>query len=117
LEDLIEVEKGILLDMDGTLADTLGVLYKAYCELLNEFGAIPTHSEFESLAGETIEQAISSLKSKHKIPIAETELISRHRVLYADKHMRCPPTPGALEFLQVANRKGIPCCLVTSAKS
>ena len=109
------LEKGFLLDMDGTLADTLGVLYGAYCELLYEFKAIPTYSEFESLSGGTIEEAIHIIKSKHSILESKTELMSIHRALYSDKHMRCPPTPGAVEFLEVAHGKGIPCCLVTSA--
>ena len=109
------VKKGILLDMDGTLADTLGVLYEAYCELLHGYGAVPTYSELESLSGSTIEQAIHDIKSKHYISATEEELISRHRTLYARKHMRCSPTQGAVEFLEAAHGKGIPCCLVTSA--
>lgn len=109
------LEKGFLLDMDGTLANTLGVLYDAYCELLHEFNAIPTYSEFESLSDGTIEESIHIIKSKHSIFATKTELISHYRALYADKHMRCLPTPGAFEFLEVAHGKGIPCCLVTSA--
>lgn len=57
--------KALLIDLDGTLADSSPFLYKAYASVLKKRGLNPTKEEYSSLCGPTIYEAASILQKKY----------------------------------------------------
>jgi len=59
--------KALLIDLDGTIADSLPYLYKSYETLLKKRGLTPSREEFIELTGATIEEAALFLENKYQI--------------------------------------------------
>jgi putative hydrolase of the HAD superfamily len=60
--------KALLIDLDGTLVDSLVALYEFYQRFMAENGCVGTIKEFMSLQGGSIEEAIAQLHQTHQWP-------------------------------------------------
>ena len=106
--------RGLFLDLDGTLADTLPMLRRAYRDFLARFGASGSEREFESLNGPPIPEIVARLKTVHRLPGTAVELTARYRSLLDEAHRAAPPQDGAAELLTAARAHGWTAAVVTS---
>lgn len=101
--------KALLVDLDGTLADTIPYLYKAYCDFLAPHGVAGTHEEFQSLNGLTKGEVLQQLAATHSL--------QGHLDFHIDHdYPSCPVFPFARECLLYAKERGLKIAIVTSAK-
>ena len=108
--------KGLLLDLDGTLADTIPALKAVYHEFLGRRGAKGTDQEFWSLAGCSILTCMQALRDNHGIMDDAAELARDYYALVDDLYAaKAEPMPGARELLDHAQEQGIKVAVVTSS--
>lgn len=106
--------RGLFLDLDGTLADTLGVLRQAYRDFLARFGAAGSEREFESLNGPPIPEIVARLQTVHRLPGTVTELTALYRSLMEEAHDVAAPHEGAAELVNAAHERRWVVAVVTS---
>src|SRR5580704_17524657 len=59
--------RGLFLDLDGTLADSLGVLRCVYFRFLREFNREGSDAEFDRLNGPKLSEIIGALQTKYHL--------------------------------------------------
>ncbi len=106
--------RGLFLDLDGTLADTLGVLRQTYRDFLARFGAAGSEREFESLNGPPIPEIVARLKARHHLSGDAAELTTLYRSLMTEAHAAASPHDGAAALLSAARARGWVVAVVTS---
>jgi len=108
--------KGVLIDLDGTLIDSLKIYEKAYQILFKNFG-IEVNQDFFKNSGESpIELARRIYESyKDKLNISFEEFISLREKILNDLIPEIKFTPGAKEFLDYVKDKNFKVGLVTSS--
>ena len=108
--------RGLLIDLDGTLADSLPAMRDAYEAFLGAYERSGTADEFNRLNGPGLPEIVRILKETHRLPDSEDVLLDRYRSeieqLYA---VAVKPNVGAVELLALADERGVRCVLVTSA--
>lgn len=108
--------KAILIDLDGTLADTIPVLYETYRQFMTHRGLNGTPEEFATLMGPTIPQVVDILRSKYHWPETPERLVQDYwHLLSSIYSSHLGLFPGAREFIQHLRNRGIKIGLVTSA--
>lgn len=107
--------KGLFLDLDGTLADSLALLRGVYDEFLRQFGCTGSAAEFQDLIGPPIPVVVARLQEAHRLPGAAEELVARYHALIAKVHGAAPPAEGAREVLERAQERSWTVAVVTSA--
>lgn len=111
-----KVLKAILIDLDGTLADTIPVLYETYLQFMAHRGLKGSKDEFADLMGPTIPQVVDILRTKYHWPESSETLTRQYWHLLAtiySEHLGL--FPGAREFIQHLKKRGVKIALVTSA--
>jgi HAD superfamily hydrolase (TIGR01509 family) len=108
--------RALLVDLDGTLADTLPVLVTIYERFLHGFGVEPSMDEFAELNGVPIRDAIDTLRRRHAFP-GETQSLTRDYEAAIDvEYLAAPAQTGARELLSTARRLGWRRGVVTSGR-
>jgi HAD superfamily hydrolase (TIGR01509 family) len=108
------MSRGLFLDLDGTLADSLGVMRQAYGRFLRRVGAAPSDEEFESLNGPPLPEIVRLLKARWEIEGAESDLLGVYEALVDEAYEAVAPADHALEALTAARRRGWIVGVVTS---
>ena len=107
----------VLVDLDGTLVDSIEYLFQAYLNFLKDFEIKGTKKEFNSLNGPNLNQIIEILKKDHKIKGTEKILFQKYlkklKLVYKNE---IKLFPDSLEFLNYLINKKIKIGLVTSSK-
>ena len=106
--------RGLFLDLDGTLADSLGLLRGAYHGFLARFGAVGSEAEFQSLNGPPLADIVATLRRSHGLVPEVGDLLDLYAGLIARDHAAVPPAPGARAVLERARQKGWVVAVVTS---
>ena len=106
--------KGLFVDLDGTLADSLPVMRLAYAAFLNRFGKVGSDAEFDRLNGPTLAYIVASLAENHGLPLPADELIAVYRDTIRSAYKDVSPHAGAKELLETATGVGLKICVVTS---
>ncbi len=105
----------VLLDLDGTLADSLGALRSAYCDFLSGLEICPNEQEFQDLKGPSLNEIVRTLKNRYSLVPSEETLQKRYLAIVEDKYAReVNPLPGAIELLNALMRAGYALALVSS---
>lgn len=108
--------KGVLIDFDGTLVDSIEDLYLIYCNFLKNFKSEGTREEFTALNGPSINEIIEILLQKHQLSEKSEKLLEHYWNLLIQYYQNvAKPTKGALEFIKNMKEKGKTILLVTSA--
>jgi HAD superfamily hydrolase (TIGR01509 family) len=107
--------RGLLLDLDGTLADSVPALRAVYFAFLAELGATGTDAEFARLNGPPLAKIIQLLKDAHDLRDEPAVLLSRYSDMIARAHQTAPPAGGASELLLEARTRGWKIAVVTSS--
>ncbi|MEK7245708.1 MAG: HAD family phosphatase, partial [Pseudomonadota bacterium] len=106
--------RALLLDLDGTLADSLGVMKVVYRRFMQEEGLTPTDAEFDRLNGPTLAEGVRILKHIHGMAAPEAELLARYQALVEEVYGSVPPSAGARALLEAAKVRGLTVGVVTS---
>lgn len=107
----------ILVDFDGTLIDSIGSLFDAYCRFLRLYGQKGSKDEFNSLNGPSVLEVVGILKVKYNISDEIDELYRKYNQLIAESYANSSPFADADKFLSFIHAKGIKLILVTSSRS
>lgn len=107
--------RGLFLDLDGTLADSLPAMEAAYRALLRRFGREGSAAEFQSLNGPPATVIVERVAKAHALAVPREELLAIYRELVAQAHAAAPPAGGAREVLERARKQAWTVALVTSA--
>jgi HAD superfamily hydrolase (TIGR01509 family) len=108
--------KAVLLDLDGTIANSLPNLYKHYDKFLKFFGREGSPEEFELLNGPSMPEIMAALKARHQLPASLDSLAPAYiQQLIKAYGTEVPLFEGAREFIHNMTEKGIQLALVTSA--
>ena len=107
----------VFVDLDGTLADSLTVLWDLYCDFMDLIGREGTREEFAELNGPSLPEVVAILQERYQIPGNIDELVGYYmtevRRRYNDD---MELYPGAKQFIQRVQAAGWKLCLVTSGE-
>jgi HAD superfamily hydrolase (TIGR01509 family) len=106
---------GLFLDLDGTLADSLSIMYEVYEQFLQKFCFKGNPQEFSQLNGMPLSKIIKVLKIKYKLIPDIINLQSAYEALIQEAYVNVTPNHGAEKLLKVATKKNIKISVVTSA--
>lgn len=104
----------LLLDLDGTLADSLGVMKTVYRRFMEGEGLTPSDAEFDRLNGPPIAECVRIIKDAHRLAPPHAELLARYQTLVDKVYASVPPSAGARELLAAAKARGWAVGVVTS---
>jgi HAD superfamily hydrolase (TIGR01509 family) len=108
--------KYLFLDFDGTLVDTLGLLYQFYLSFLAGFGQRGSRQEFEELNGCASWEVMQRLRERYGLqPTVEQLLLTQRARLLQLYATQVHLFPGAAQFLEHSRQQGLRLLLVTSA--
>jgi len=111
------VQRGLFLDLDGTLADSLPFMRQIYQQFLDGFGCHGSDEEFESLNGPPLPQLVAQLRQAHGLESPVESLILTYRSLLDEHYMSVPAAPGAAALLRAANERSWTAAVVTSSSA
>lgn len=106
----------IFFDLDGTLADSLEIMYCAYLEFLTKYGVEGNKDEFIKLNGPSISEIVYFIKKKYKIKKKTNFLIADYKSIiekYFSKKVK--PMKGSTTLLNKLSERGYNMALVTSS--
>lgn len=104
----------LLVDLDGTLADSLPVMRAVFGAFLARFGIEATDAEFDSLNGPPLETVVARLRDSHCLPGSVSELTAAYMSLVQQHYAGVMPNAGAGALLKGAAAKGWVVAVVTS---
>jgi beta-phosphoglucomutase len=106
----------ILFDLDGTLADSLGAMFRAYLSFLEEFGQNGSRKEFTELNGPSLDQIVGILRKRYRITTSHTLLFKKYTDNVSTIYQtEISPMKEANNVLDVLYRDGYRLGLVTSS--
>jgi HAD superfamily hydrolase (TIGR01509 family) len=106
--------RGLFLDLDGTLADSLGPLRSVYFRFLREFEQEGSDAEFDRLNGPKLSEIIGALQMKYRLPGNSSDLLAIYNRLIDAAYEEVLPQPGSRELIKTATNNGWILTLVTS---
>lgn len=109
------MNRGLLLDLDGVVCDSLPALRQAYRGFLAGLGAEPSDAEFDALNGPPLAEVVRRLAGAHGLAADPEALLADYRARVAEAHAAAGPAAGALEVLREAQDIGWRIAVVTSA--
>jgi beta-phosphoglucomutase len=103
--------------LDGTLVDSMSLLYEVYLAFLRGFGISGSKEEFNSLVGPSIPEVVLRLQKQYQLPHDYTTLLhSYHSTLTRSYVEEIQLFPDAKKFLKFIKKRGLKLLLVTSAQ-
>jgi beta-phosphoglucomutase-like phosphatase (HAD superfamily) len=108
------VRRGIFFDLDGTLADSVGVMRRVFDGFAQSCGREATDAEFDAANGPPMAIFVSALKRAWELPQSLDELQKRYSALIDSAYLDVSPAPGATVTLETAFRNGWSVGVVTS---
>lgn len=106
--------KALFLDLDGTLADSLKVMWQAYSDFCHSFSFAPTREEFARLNGPPLPEVVRLLHEWHNLPSTPDKLYEEYQVIVDTIYLNVAPAPGAALLLQKAKENNCLVAVVTS---
>ena len=93
---------GLFIDLDGTLADSLGVMRAVYGRFLANHGRPASDAEFDSLNGPPLARVVERLTAAHGLDGDPEDLLAEYGRLIDQSYGAVPPTPGVRALLEAA---------------
>jgi HAD superfamily hydrolase (TIGR01509 family) len=108
--------KGIFVDFDGTLVDSLPALWKCYLLFLSHYGISGDNEEFTSLMGPSIYEIAGILREKYSLQPTVEELVKEYEGIVAAAYSTSVVLfPWAIDVLRQLKSKGLRLAVVTAA--
>lgn len=108
-------DKGLLIDLDGTLVDTIESLYHVYLEFLQARNITGTRAEFDTLNGPPLRVITAHLKQTYNFPESVETILEDYQRRIEAALVDAPLMPGADVFIPKAFGEGYRLVLVTSS--
>jgi HAD superfamily hydrolase (TIGR01509 family) len=105
----------VFFDLDGTLVDSIEIMYDVYTNFLRLFDKLGTREEFEKLNGPSLYEIIIFLKSKYKLNLEVDELITKYQTMIEESYIDVIPFEDSLTILKNLNKKNYKLALVSSS--
>jgi HAD superfamily hydrolase (TIGR01509 family) len=102
------------MDFDGTMADSLTVLWQAYSLFARRHGIVPTEVEFQSLNGPPLREIVQILLVDHSLADSAKQLEVEYFEIIQDLYFRVPISKGGRNFLERAVESECKVGIVTS---
>ena len=102
------------MDFDGTLADSLGVLWEAYSKFARRHSFVPTEIEFQSLNGPPLREIVQILHDDHSLNRTAQQLEAEYFEIIKDLYLQVPVSKGGRNFLEQAIKSDCKIGIVTS---
>ncbi len=112
-----QLNKGLFLDFDGTLADSLPVMYELYEKFVKQHNGNPARQEFDYLNGPPTQEVILYLKKTHLMEGSLNDLLDEYSDLRDQLKNKICPAAGALALLNAGREKKYKVAIVTSSNS
>jgi HAD superfamily hydrolase (TIGR01509 family) len=109
------VRRGLFLDLDGTLADSLSVMQAVFVAFHARYGLTCTDADFELANGPPLSEIVGGLRSRHGLPGTRDELLAEYWRLIDAEFAGVAAVEGAEELLRVASERGWISAVVTSS--
>jgi HAD superfamily hydrolase (TIGR01509 family) len=106
--------RGLFLDLDGTLAISLGAMRTAFDQFMESHELVSTDEAFEAMNGPPLEQIVINLKQAHGLEEPREKILSQYRQLIENVYHTVSPAPGAEQLLRTAREAGWTRVVVTS---
>lgn len=107
--------KALFLDFDGTLADSIPVLYQTYLGFLKGRGLKGSWEEFCELNGYSMKQIFEVFRQRYGLDARE-DFGELHQQLFIDSYREhIPLFAGTLDFLNSVQAIGVRMVIVTAA--
>ena len=107
--------EALLIDLDGTLADSHDALRACLDAFLARRGIVSRSEDFDALDGVLLGEIPARLQERFAIGEPLDELRCEYEARVADAYAKVAPAAGATELVRGAAAKGIRLVLVTSA--
>lgn len=107
--------RALFLDLDGTLADSLPLLYEVYRQFLHVRGLVGTSAEFEALNGLSLHAICDRLRITHDLEESLDRLVEEYGRALRSVVGDTEPAEGAEAVLRDARALGFSIHVVTSA--
>lgn len=106
--------RALLVDLDGTLADSLSFLYQRYCSFVSSFGGVPSKQEFLEINGPPLLKGIQLLQERHGIAGDPHKFVAQFLDSIEKSYSTFAMMPGAKKVLQWAANEKYKMAVVTS---
>ena len=108
--------RALLIDLDGTIIDSMPALYRTYLNILQERGITGNQEEFDRLTGFSLSEIARALKATYGWKESYEVIFSRYLTLLHHHYVLSPLTfPGVEEVIRYAKQQGMLISLVTSS--
>lgn len=108
--------KAILIDFDGTLANSIPFLYTTYLNFLASYGKEGNLKEFQELTGPKVEQFITTLQKRYQLPLDVEEATSKYKEYLETNYIKeVLPFPDAISTIHKWDWLGRQLGIVTAA--
>lgn len=115
LSERLESSEALFFDFDGTLVDSIPVLYKVYIQFMRNLSLEASLEEFQSLNGPSMLEVIAILQKKHRLEKTPETLYKSYSSLIEEAYgTQVSLLSGVLEFLAAFKDKKL--VIVTSAE-
>jgi phosphoglycolate phosphatase-like HAD superfamily hydrolase len=106
--------RALLLDFDGTLADSLALMWNAYCAFAGRVGIAPTRAEFVALNGPPLAEIVATLCRRYGLALDESRALEIYQQEIDLTASTLTPSHGARLLLETASAFGWLIAIVTS---
>jgi beta-phosphoglucomutase-like phosphatase (HAD superfamily) len=105
----------ILVDFDGTLADSIAALKSTYFEFLTARSRQGSNEEFSELNGPSLKEIVARLSERHQLEGGHEELLAAYMELLETNYAaHVTPFETASAFLIGLSQRGLRAAMVTS---
>jgi HAD superfamily hydrolase (TIGR01509 family) len=109
------IPDALLVDLDGTLADSHPVLWATFEGFLRARGITATQAAFDSLDGARLTEIVVTLRERHGLAEPVERLVRDYQLGLENAYRMIEAAPGAYELVGAARAAGTRLVLVTSA--
>ncbi len=112
----VKPPQALLLDFDGTLADTLPTMRRAYHQFLHTHaGVAGSDAEFDELNGPPLSAIVSTLKQRYRLAQSEDQLHQAYLQQVAQAYATAQPSAGVEQIVMKAASCKCAVAVVTSS--
>lgn len=108
------MRSGLLLDLDGTLADSLGVMRAVFGRFISAHGRGDRDTEFERFNGPPLKRIVTQLRDELGLDQSVEDLLAEYCGLLDEAYADVPPSPDVRALLETAKSAGWRIAVVTS---
>ena len=107
----------IFFDLDGTLVDSIDIMYNIYRSFLKDFKIIGTKTEFNNLNGPSLKEIVIYLKKKYNFNSSVDELLIKYQNMINNSYDDVQPFKDSTKLLDYLKEKQYNLAIVSSTDS